>query len=363
MIDMLKALWFARGNTVVGKEISMAATVSREIRLKHRPVGLPSPGDFELVAVPVPAPRQGEVLVRNLYMSVDPYMRGRMTGQASYVEPFQLGQPLEGGCVGHIVESNGGKFQVGDSVLGRKGWREYYVSNGGDLTAIDVTAAPPQAYLGVLGMPGLTAYVGLLDIGQPQAGDTVFVSTAAGAVGSVACQIAKLKGCHVVGSAGSAAKVRWLRQVAGVDAFNYKEVDSLSAELGRRCPRGIDVYFENVGGAHLDAALEHMNMRGRIALCGMISQYNDTDPAPGPSNLRLAVRKRLTLQGFIVSDHIDSQPQFYADMGAWIAAGQIKWEETVIDGIENAPEAFLGLFKGENMGKMLVRLSPEPPAR
>jgi NADPH-dependent curcumin reductase CurA len=206
-------------------------------------------------------------------------------------------------------------------------------------------------------MPGLTAYVGLLDIGQPQAGNTVFVSAAAGAVGSVVCQIAKLKGCRVIGSAGSRAKVHWLREVAGVDAaINYKETTSLTAELGRHCPNGIDVYFENVGGAHLEAALEHMNLRGRIVLCGMISQYNEAAPSSTPSNLRLAVRKRLTLTGFIVSDHLDRQPQFYADMGAWIAAGQLKWEETIVDGIEHAPQAFIGLFKGENMGKMLVKL-------
>ncbi len=342
----------------------MTQTVSREIRLKQRPVGLPSADDFELVTVTIPAPGPGEVLVRNLYMSVDPYMRGRMIEQPSYVEPFQLGQPLEGGCAGQVVQSQSDTFQVGDYVLGRKGWREYYVSNGADLTKIDPSLAPVQVYLGVLGMPGMTAYVGLLGIGRPQAGNTVFVSAAAGAVGSVVCQIAKLKGCRVVGSAGSAAKVHWLREVAGVDAaFNYKEVDSLTAEVGRHCPQGIDVYFENVGGAHLEAALEHMNMRGRIVLCGMISQYNDTTPSSGPRNLRLAVRKRLTLTGFIVSDHADRQPQFYADMGSWIAAGKIRWQETIVDGIENAPKAFLGLFTGENIGKMLVRLGPEPPRR
>lgn len=340
----------------------MAATVSREIRLKRRPVGLPSESDFELVAVPIATPKTGEMVVRNLYMSVDPYMRGRMLEQPSYVEPFPLGQALDGGCVGRVVQSQGGRFQVGDHVLGRKGWREYYVSDGTDLTKIDPPIAPLQAYLGILGMPGLTAYVGLLDIGRPEAGNTVFVSAAAGAVGSVVCQLAKLKGCRVVGSAGSAAKVQWLREVAGVDAvINYKEVMSLTAELGKHCPHGIDVYFENVGGTHLEAALEHMKIRGRIALCGMISQYNESAPSSGPRNLRLAVRKRLTLRGFIVSDHIDRQPQFFADMGAWIADGKIKWEETIVGGIENAPKAFLGLFTGENMGKMLVRLGPEAP--
>ena len=336
----------------------MATTVSREIHLKNRPIGLPSESDFELVTLPVPAPGAGEVLVRNLYMSVDPYMRGRMIEQPSYVQPFQVGQPLDGGCVGQVVQSQGGKLQVGDYVLGRKGWREYYISDGAELTRIDPTLAPVQAYLGTLGMPGLTAYVGLLDIGRPKAGETVFVSAAAGAVGTVVCQIAKLKDCRVVGSAGSPAKVAWLREVAGVDAaLNYKDVGSLTAELEKHCPNGVDVYFENVGGAHLEAALEHMNNFGRIVLCGMISHYNESTPSSGPRNLRFAVRKRLTLQGFIVSDHLERQAQFYADMGAWIAAGKIKWQETIMDGIEHAPQAFIGLFKGENIGKMLVKLA------
>lgn len=336
----------------------MAVTVSREIRLRHRPVGLPQESDFELITVSLPPLSAGEVLVRNLYMSVDPYMRGRMIEQPSYVQPFQVGQPLDGGCVGQVVQSQEGTLQMGDYVLGRKGWREYYISDGTDLTKIDPTLAPVQAYLGTLGMPGLTAYVGLLDIGRPKAGETVFVSAAAGAVGTVVCQIAKLHGCRVVGSAGSAAKVAWLQEVAGVDvAFNYKDVESLTDELGKHCPHGVDVYFENVGGAHLEAALEHMNNFGRIVLCGMISHYNETTPSSGPRNLRFAVRKRLMLQGFIVSDHLHRQAQFYADMGAWIAAGKIKWQETVMDGIETAPKAFIGLFKGENTGKMLVRLA------
>ncbi len=334
----------------------MAETVSREIRLTTRPVGLPRASDFELATVPIPTPGAGEVLVRNLYMSVDPYMRGRMLDQPSYVQPFQVGQPLDGGCVGQVVQSQGGKWQVGDYVLGRKGWREYYVSDGAELTKIDPNLAPVQTYLGTLGMPGLTAYVGLLDIGRPKAGETVFVSAAAGAVGTVVCQIAKLQGCRVVGSAGAPDKVAWLREVAGIDAaFNYKDVGSLTAELGKHCPNGIDVYFENVGGAHLEAALDHMNSFGRMALCGMISHYNETTPSSGPHNLRLAVRKRLTLRGFIVSDHLDRQAQFYNDMSMWIAAGKIKWQETIIAGIENAPKAFIGLFKGDNVGKMLVR--------
>ncbi|MGQ4809143.1 putative NADP-dependent oxidoreductase YfmJ [Candidatus Entotheonellaceae bacterium PAL068K] len=333
----------------------MTASVSREIRLKQRPVGLPRESDFELAERPIPTLGAGDVLVCNHYISVDPYMRGRMYDQAGYVAPFQLGQPLDGGCVGQVVESQHSRFQAGDYVSSQQGWREYYVSDGSDLTTVDAGLVPVQAYLGTVGMPGLTAYVGLLDIGAPRAGDTVFVSAAAGAVGMVACQIAKLKGCRVVGSAGSTEKIRWLRDVAGIDAaFNYKAVGSLTAELGRHCPNGVDIYFENVGGAHLEAAIEHMNTYGRIVMCGMISQYNET--SQGPSNLRVAVRKRLTLQGFIVSDHADRLAPFHTDMAAWIAGGHIKWEETIVEGIENAPKAFIGLFTGDNIGKMLVRL-------
>ena len=334
----------------------MATIVSREIRLKSRPVGLPRQEHFELAEVALPPLNAGEILVRNAYMSVDPYMRGRMYDRASYTPPFQLGAPLDGGCVGQVVETAGNAdFQIGDYVSGRQGWREYFISDGAGLTKVDPTWVPLQAYLGAVGMPGMTAYVGLLDIGKPKAGDTVFVSAAAGAVGSIACQIAKLKGCRVVGSAGSEAKAQWLRQAAGVDAaLNYKAAGSLVDELGRLCPNGIDVYFENVGGDHLEAALEHMNPFGRIALCGMISQYNEAKP--GPSNLSHAVRKRLTMQGFIVSDHADRLPTFHQDMAAWIQAGRIRWEETIVDGIKQAPAAFIGLFTGDNMGKMLVRL-------
>jgi NADPH-dependent curcumin reductase CurA len=301
------------------------------------------------------------VLVRNLYISVDPYMRGRMSDRASYVPPFPLGEPLQGGCVGQVVQSNGGNVPVGDYVSGFNGWREYYVSDGSDLTRIDPKPAPLQSYLGVMGMPGLTAYVGLLDIGQPKEGETVFVSAAAGAVGSVVCQIAKIKGCQVVASAGTGEKVRWLREEAKVDAaFNYKKVDDLSAELARLCPNGIDIDFENVGGAHLQAALDRMNRFGRVVLCGMISQYNATEPLSGPGNLFLAVTRRLKLQGFIVSDHVDRRPQFLTDMSRWIREGRIRWNETILDGIENAPKAFVGLFQGENIGKMLVQVGPDP---
>lgn len=339
----------------------MTETISREIHLKSRPTGLPGEDNFELVSVFLPEPDAGEVLVRNIYMSVDPYMRGRMRDRKSYAPSFQIGEPLTGGCVGQVIQSQEGKFQVGDYVSSMLGWREYYVSDGQGLTKIDPGIAPIQAYLGAVGMPGRTAYVGLLDIGQPKEGETVFVSAAAGAVGSVVCQIAKLKGCRVVGSAGSPEKVAWLMDEARIDAaFNYKEVDDLTAEVGKHCPKGIDIYFENVGGEHLEVALTHMNTFGRIVLCGMISRYNDTEPVPGPHNLSLAVGKRLLLKGFIVSDHFDRFPQFYADMRSWIAQGKIKSRETIVEGIENAPRAFIDLFKGQNIGKMLVKIGPDP---
>ena len=330
---------------------------SREIHLQSRPVGLPTADNFALAIVPRPVAGDGEMLIQNRYMSVDPYMRGRMVDRKSYTPPFQLGEPLTGGCVGEVVVSNNGRFPVGTFVLGMNGWRDYYVSNGRGLNPIDPNIAPIQAFLGTLGMPGMTAYFGLLDIGKPQPGETVFVSAAAGAVGSVVGQLAKIKGCRVVGSAGSAAKVDYLVNELGFDAaFNYKESEHLTKTLASLCPDGVDIYFENVGGDHLQAALALMNNNGRIPVCGMISQYNDTTPPPGPTNLSAIIGKRLLLKGFIVSDYMGQAMQFYSDMGPWVASGQIKWQETIVEGLENAPEAFIGLFQGENMGKMLVKI-------
>ena len=331
----------------------MSEIVSREIRLKQRPVGIPKESDFEIVEVTVAEPKAGEVLVRNIYMSVDPYMRGVVRNAA-------LGVPLEGGCVGQVVQSGSESFQVGDYVLGGLGWREYYLASAESLSQIDPTLAPIQSFIGAVGMPGRTAYFGLLDVGAPKAGETVFVSAASGAVGAIVCQIAKIKGCRVVASAGSDHKVNWLLEKAGVDvAFNYKRVDNLIDELKQHCPDGIDIYFENVGGAHLEAALSLMNMHGRIPLCGMIAHYNDVDPTPGPKNLSTAIGKRLKLQGFIVTDYADRTDEFYADMRQWISEGKMHWEETIVEGLENAPQAFIGLFKGENMGKMIVKIGPE----
>lgn len=335
----------------------MKSIISKEIHLKNRPEGLPAASDFELAEVTVPAINDGEVLVQNLYMSVDPYMRGRMYDRKSYVPPFQIGQPLEGGSVGRVIESKNEAFKEGDYVSSRLGWREYFVSGGAGLTKIDAELLPVQAYLGVAGMTGMTAYVGLLHIGELKEGDTVFVSAAAGAVGSVVCQIAKLKGCYVVGSAGSDEKVSWLVQEAGIDAaFNYKTCDDVIAEVGRHFPEGIGVYFENVGGVHLEAALEHMRPNGHIVMCGMISMYNAVKPVPGPIRLPYVISKKLTMRGFIVMDHFDKLGSFIADMGKWMTEGKIKWKETIVDGIDNAPEAFIGLFNGENFGKMIVKV-------
>lgn len=335
----------------------MSETSSREIRLKSRPVGLPTRENFELAVVSLAAPAPGQMLVRNHYMSVDPYMRGRMNDARSYTPPFQVGEPLTGGAVGQVVASNGGPFAAGTYVESMFGWREYFLTDGRGLRIVDPELAPLHAYLGVMGMPGFTAYVGVLDIGRAQPGETVFVSAAAGAVGGVACQIAKIAGCRVVGSAGTDDKVAWLLEEAGVDgAFNYKTTP-VPAGLAKNCRDGIDVYFENVGGAHLEAALQRMNNFGRVAVCGMIANYNATEPPPGPRNLGLVISKRLTLQGFIVGDHNARRPQFHADMGRWIAEGRVKWLETIVDGIDQAPAAFLGLFSGENLGKMLVRLA------
>jgi NADPH-dependent curcumin reductase CurA len=335
----------------------MNTMMSREIQLRKRPVGIPTAENFKLVEVPVPELKDGEILVQNEYISVDPYMRGRMNDYKSYTPAFQIGETLTGGAVGKIVASKSEALEVGDYVLNFTGWREYFVSNGVGLTKIDPTIAPIQSFLGALGMPGMTAYVGLMNIGQPKENETVYVSAASGAVGSIVCQIAKIKGCRVIGSAGSDQKVDWLLNEIGIDgAFNYKKEKNLTLALQEQCPNGIDIYFENVGGEHLEAVLFNMNSFGRIPVCGMISQYNQTQPQAGPRNLGFIIGKRLLLQGFIVSDHSDQLPQFQADMTQWIKAGKIKWEETIIAGIENTPQALIGLFSGENLGKMLVQV-------
>jgi NADPH-dependent curcumin reductase CurA len=334
----------------------------REIHLAARPVGAPKPSDFKVVETPIPEPAQGQFLVRNVYMSVDPYMRGRMRDVKSYVPPFQVGAVLDGGSVGQIVASRHPGYAEGDFVVGGQGFREYYVSDGTGQRRVDAKLAPLSAYLGILGMPGLTAYVGLLDLGKPKAGETLLVSAAAGAVGMVVGQIGKILGLHVVGTAGGPDKVRWLKDELGFDAaFDYRAAaGSLDRAIAEHCPQGVDIYFENVGGAMLEAALANMRPFGRIPLCGMIALYNDEQPQPGPRNLIFCIPRRLTLRGFIVSDHFDRFPDFLKDMGEWLRQGRLKNRETIVDGIENAPAAFIGLLEGENVGKMLVRVGADP---
>ena len=330
---------------------------SREVRLKNRPEGTPQAGDFEVASVDLPEPGEGQVQVKNLFMSVDPYMRGRMWDRPSYVPPFQIGEALQGGAVGEVVSSNDPGFAPGQIVQSMWGWREAFNAPASTLQKVETHGLPPQAFLGVVGMPGLTAYVGLLKVAAMKEGDTVFVSAAAGAVGQVVCQIAKIRGGTVIGSAGGADKAAFLREIGVDHVIDYKAVPDLTAALAEAAPKGIDVYFENVGGAHLEAAIAVARPFARFALCGMISQYNDSTPSPGPNNLIQAVGKRLRLEGFIVSDHPDMQPQFIRDMAQWIGEGRIQARESIDEGIEAAPGAFLKLFSGENLGKMLVKLN------
>ena len=332
-------------------------TTSREVRLKSRPEGLPTADNFEVATVDLPAPGPGQVQVRNHFMSVDPYMRGRMYDRPSYVPPFQIGEALQGGAVGEVVASNDPAFAVGDAVQSMWGWREAFNAPANTLQKLDTSSGLPlQAFLGVAGMPGMTAYAGLLRVGGLKDGDVVFVSAAAGAVGSVVCQIAKIKGHTVIGSAGGPEKAAFLKSIGVDHVIDYKAVPDLKAALREAAPKGIDVYFENVGGEHLEAAIDSARPFARFALCGMISQYNETGEPKGPSNIIQAVGKSLKLEGFIVSNHYDMLPDFLRDMSAWIGSGQLKWKDTVDEGIDAAPGAFIKLFKGENMGKMLVKL-------
>jgi hypothetical protein len=337
--------------------------MNRRIVLKRRPVGAPTPEDFELVEAPVEAPRDGQVLTRTIYLSLDPYMRGRMEGSGrSYATPVALGQVMVGGTVGEIVESRHPGFAPGDLVLGYDGWQSYAGSSGAGMRKLDPAVAPISTALGVLGMPGMTAYVGLLDIGRPQAGETVVVSAASGAVGAVVGQIARIKGCRVVGIAGAEAKCRYVVDELGFDACVSHLAADLATQLQKACPSGIDVYFENVGGAVLDAVLTLINVNARIPLCGLISQYNVTQAPAGP-NLRALLVNRALLKGFIISDHMDRLPDFLRDASQWMREGRLKYREDVVDGLENAPRAFIGLLEGRNFGKLLVRVGADPTRR
>jgi NADPH-dependent curcumin reductase CurA len=332
----------------------------REIRLAARPQGWPTAETFEIAELPTPEPGPGQVLVRNVYLSVDPYMRGRMNDRKSYVPPFEVGRALEGGAVGEVVASRSDAVPVGAFVLHALGWRDYTLADATAVRVVDPAAAPSlSAYLGVLGTTGLTAYVGLLEIARMGEGDTVFVSGAAGAVGSVAGQIAKLRGAkRVIGSAGSADKVRHVLDDLGFDAaFNYRDAP-VGRQLREAAPDGIDVYFDNVGGDHLEAAIGALNKYGRVALCGAIAQYNEVEPPAAPRNLSLAIGKELNLRGFIVSNHYDRMREFLAEVGGWLRDGRLVTRETVVEGLDNMPEAFLGLLRGDNTGKMIVHVGP-----
>jgi NADPH-dependent curcumin reductase CurA len=327
--------------------------VSREIVLAARPEGVPCESDFELREAQAGPTSEGEVLVRNVLVSVDPYMRPRMTGVQTYVPGYQIGDAIAGGAVGRVVESRDDGFAAGDWVLSQLGWCEQGVVAAKRLRKIDPTIAPPSTALGVLGMPGFTAWIGLVEIGDVREGQTIFVSGAAGAVGSTAVQLAKLKGLRVIGSAGSAAKVDWLRSL-GVEAFDYRKTRPKEALAD-----GIDVYFDNVGGDQLEGAIFALRPNGRVIACGSISHYNDQRPESGPRNLALVVTKRLRIQGYIILDHYARFPEFLAEAAQWVREGKLQYRETIVDGIENVPTAFAGLFSGENVGKMLVRVGPD----
>jgi NADPH-dependent curcumin reductase CurA len=334
----------------------MAANVNRQILLKSRPEGAPGLDNFEMVQGVVPEPAEGELVMRTLYLSLDPYMRGRMNAAKSYATPAAVGAPMVGGTVGEVVASRHPKYAVGDIVLGFGGWQEYALSNGAGLRRLDPAAAPISTALGVLGMPGTTAYVGLLEIGQPKAGETVVVAAASGAVGSVVGQIARIKGCCAVGIAGGADKCRFVMDQLGFDACVDHRAPDFAQQLAAACPNGIDIYFENVGGAVQQTVWPLLNDFARIPVCGLIAQYNATSPMPGPDMFSV-LRKRLLLRGFIVTDFAAKQADFLREASEWVRTGQLRYREDIVDGLAQAPTAFLGLLQGKNFGKMLVRVA------
>ncbi|NRA70877.1 MAG: NADP-dependent oxidoreductase [Gammaproteobacteria bacterium] len=343
--------------------MTQTTAINRQILLAARPVGAPVASDFELKASPTPVPKQGELLLRTVFLSLDPYMRGRMSDAKSYADPVALGGVMVGGSVCRVEESHHDGFTAGDWVVAFGGWQDYCISDGSDLMKLDSNMAHPSYALGVLGMPGLTAYMGLLDIGQPKAGETVVVAAATGAVGSLVGQIAKLKGCKVVGIAGGAEKCQYAVETLGFDYCLDHKSDDLAEQLAAVCSAGIDVYFENVGGKVFDAVLPLLNTCARIPLCGLISQYNATELPQGPDRLSLLMGnllvKRIKMQGFIVFDDYGHRyAEFSQQMAQWLMADQIKYKEHLIEGLENSPAAFIGLLQGENFGKLVVRVGP-----
>ena len=335
--------------------------INRRIVLASRPVGKPALDNFRLERVPVPVPAEGQVLLKTQYLSLDPYMRGRMNAGKSYAERVEIGDTMVGGTVSEVVQSRNPNFSKGDSVSAFAGWQDFALSDGKDLMKLDPRIAQPSYALGLLGMPGLTAYVGLLDIGEPKAGETVVLAASTGAVGSVVGQIAKLKGCRVVGIAGAKEKCEYAVKELGYDACVSHYDADMAQQLKTACPQGIDVYFENVGGSSWEAVMPLLNNHARVPVCGLIAHYNETELPAGPDRMSslqgLILQRSIKMQGFIVSDYRDRIPAFIGDMAGWLAAGKIKYREHRVGGLENAPEAFLGLFKGANFGKLVVRVS------
>jgi NADPH-dependent curcumin reductase CurA len=330
---------------------------NRQIVLASRPQGMPKDSNFSVVESPLGSPGDGQFVVQTTYLSVDPYMRGRMTEAKSYVPPIPVGGVVEGGAVGKVIESKNETFREGDTVLGNWGWQEYALLDGHYVEKVDTSLGPVTTALGVLGMPGMTAYFGLLDVGKPKAGETVFVSGAAGAVGSLVGQIAKIQGCRVAGSAGSDEKVEYLLNEAGFDAaFNYRGAD-LGAKLDEACPQGVDVYFDNVGGPMTDAVFTRINLHARIVVCGQIDQYNSPTAPQGPRLLGYLILKRARAEGFLVFEYAQRYAEGRRQIAEWLRDGKLTYRETIVDGLENTPKAFIGLFEGENTGKMLVRVA------
>ena len=337
------------------------AAENTQICLRARPQGTPKLSDFDVTAAPLPEAGDGEVLVRAIYLSLDPYMRGRMTDAKSYVSPTGLGEVMPGGVVGQVVASNAAGLAVGDFVEGYLGWQAFATAKASHLRNIDPALAPISTAVGVLGMPGLTAYFGLLEVGSAKAGDTVVVTAASGAVGAVVGQIAKLKGCRVVGVAGTHAKIDYITADLGFDAgINYKTTNDLDAALREACPDGIDVHFDNVGGEIADTIMRSLNPFSRVAICGVISQYNATAEDLAPRMYRHILVNRVRMQGFIVFDFIERHAEAYAALGGWVSSGDIKYKEDIVEGLENAPSAFHRLFAGENFGKLLVQVGEDP---
>jgi NADPH-dependent curcumin reductase len=335
---------------------------NRQVLLRRRPTGTPSTEDFEIAEAPMPDPGEGEVLIRGIYLSLDPYMRGRMSAARSYAKPVDIGAVMEGRVVGQVARSRDPNFSDGDYVLGGYGWQLYSAVPANGLLRLDPDEAPLSTALGVLGMPGLTAYVGLSEIGRPQRGETVVVSAASGAVGAVVGQLAKREGARVVGIAGGADKCRFVESELGFDiCIDHRSAD-LGSALDRACPNGVDVYWENVGGAVQQAVFPRLNDFGRMVMCGMVSEYNDLSPRPGP-NLMAAVRKRLRIQGFIVSDQWQRFGEYRAMAAPLVRGGQLRYREDIVEGLDRAPEAFIGLLRGRNFGKLLVKLSDDPTRR